>query len=159
MSTYGDDVTQALGEFTPRVLHVRRLSDTATLPSKPRAGDVGYDLHADVPEELTLEFGARLRVPTGISVAIPDGCYGRVAPRSGLAATYGIDVLAGVIDPSYRGELLIILLNTGGKEVTISPGMRIAQLIIERCETPEVVEVDELPETGRGAGGFGSTGH
>jgi dUTP pyrophosphatase len=159
MSNYGDEVTRALGQANTRSLYMRRLSETAQLPSNPRPGDVGYDLHAHLQKPLTVFPGQRHRVSTGIAVAIPDGCYGRVAPRSGLASNHGVDVLAGVIDPSYRGEIQVILLNTGDDEVPVEPGMRIAQLIIERCETPQVVEVEALPETGRGAGGFGSTGY
>jgi dUTP pyrophosphatase len=159
MSTYGDDVTQALGQFTPRSLYMRRLSGTATLPSKPRAGDVGYDLHADVTEDVILQPGEPHTIPTGIAMAIPDGYYGQISERSGLAKNYGLQVLGGVIDPAYTGHVQLILLVNGSKPLTVTPGMRIVQLILKRVITPEVVEVDELAETGRGAGGFGSTGH
>lgn len=141
-------------------LRVLRFSRTATVPVRAEAGSVGYDLCFNLPamESITLLPGKRLLAPTGIAVAIPAGCYGRVAPRSGLAAKHGIDVLAGVIDPSYRGEIRVCLLNAGDSPVSLKHGDRIAQLIIERCETPEVEEVDSLDETERGAGGFGSTG-
>jgi len=91
-------------------------------------------------------------------MAIPVGCYGRIAPRSGLAFKSSIDVGAGVIDPDYRGEVKVLLFNLGNCDFKAEAGTRIAQLIIERCETPPVVEVDSLDDTERGAGGFGSTG-
>jgi dUTP pyrophosphatase len=97
-------------------------------------------------------------ISTGIAVAVPEGCYGRIAPRSGLAAKHGIDVLAGVVDRSYRGALLVVLLNTGSDAVRLDHGERIAQLIIERCETPAVELVEDLDATERGANGFGSSG-
>jgi dUTP pyrophosphatase len=141
-------------------LRVKLLTDSAKPPMRADAGAAGYDLRADFADMAGMEIpsGDRAVIPTGIAVAIPDGCYGRIAPRSGLAARYGIDVLAGVVDGSYRGELLVLLLNTGVSPATIMHGDRIAQLIIERCETPAVELVDDLDETERGAGGFGSTG-
>lgn len=95
---------------------------------------------------------------TGLAVAIPVGFYGRVAPRSGLAVKNGLDVLAGVIDSDYRGELCCALLNTGDETITLPSGSRLCQLIIEQIITPTPVWADELDETARGAGGFGSTG-
>jgi dUTP pyrophosphatase len=141
-------------------LRVKLLTATAKPPVRADAGAAGYDLHADfaAPTRATIYCRGRMRIPTGIAVAIPEGCYGRIAPRSGLAAKYGIDVLAGVVDQSYRGELQIILLNTGEQPFTIEHGDRVAQLIIERCETPAVELVDDLDATERGTGGFGSTG-
>lgn len=93
-----------------------------------------------------------------ISIAVPAGTYGRVAPRSGLASKHGIDTGAGVIDADYRGPVKVLLFNFGEKEFEINEGDRVAQLIVERIYTPEVVVVEELEETVRGAGGFGSTG-
>jgi dUTP pyrophosphatase len=107
---------------------------------------------------LTLEPGARAAVRTGLAVAIPEEFYGRVAPRSGLAVNYGLDVLAGVIDSDYRGEIVCALVNHGQEALTIDAGQRVAQLIIEAIITPEPVWTDALDETARGAGGFGSTG-
>ena len=95
---------------------------------------------------------------TGLAVAIPVGFYGRVAPRSGLAVKNGLDVLAGVIDSDYRGELCCALLNTGDEPLTLPAGSRLCQLIIEQIITPTPACAEELDETARGAGGFGSTG-
>ena len=92
------------------------------------------------------------------SVKVPEGTYGRIAPRSGLAVKHGIQVGAGVIDSDYTGELKVVLFNHNNKKYNIKPGFRIAQLILEQCVTPEVVEVDDLDTTDRGNNGFGSTG-
>lgn len=140
-------------------LLVKRLTATSTLPKRAEDGSVGYDLHADLDgsDELVVLPGAQAMIGTGIAVAVPPGCYGRVAPRSGLAAKHGADVLAGVIDPSYRGEIRIILI-VHTNPLTIRHGDRVAQLVLERVETPVVEEVQSLDETARGAGGFGSTG-
>ena len=97
-------------------------------------------------------------VKTGISVAIPEGCYGRIAPRSGLAVKRFIDVGAGVIDADYRGGIGVVLFNHSGEDFVVKPGDRIAQLLLEKIETPTVKEAEELPDTKRGTDGFGSTG-
>ena len=106
-----------------------------------------------------LEAGARAAIPTGLSFEVPPGYYGRVAPRSGLAARHGIDVLAGVIDSDYRGELLVLLVNLGTEAVEFTTGDRIAQLIIEHAAQSEFEWADELTDTSRSGGGFGSTGN
>jgi dUTP pyrophosphatase len=93
-----------------------------------------------------------------LAVAIPHGFYGRVAPRSGLAVRHGLDVLAGVIDSDYRGEIICALINQGDEPLEIEAGMRVAQLIIEAIATPEPIWSEDLSETERGHGGFGSTG-
>jgi len=147
-------------------LPVKLLTDTATLPRRGSELAVGYDLSADLSAgdwrrsgiSLRLPPGKRERVSTGVAVAVPVGYYGRVAPRSGLAYKHGIDVLAGVVDPDYRGEVFVILQNNGEEEFAVRHGDRIAQLILERVETPEVERVSELPDTARGSAGFGSTG-
>ena len=95
---------------------------------------------------------------TGLAVAIPPGFYGRVAPRSGLATKNGLDVLAGVIDSDYRGEIVCVLYNTGDETIKLPAGSKICQLIIEQIITPEATWATDLDETARGAGGFGSTG-
>jgi dUTP pyrophosphatase len=97
-------------------------------------------------------------VGTGIAVGLPDGVYARVAPRSGLAAKHCIDVGAGVIDPDYTGEIKVIMFNHGDVDYTIKQGDKIAQMILERCETPPIEEVIEIEDTVRGACGFGSSG-
>jgi dUTP pyrophosphatase len=96
--------------------------------------------------------------PTGVKMAIPEGYYGRVAPKSGLASKAGLDVLAGVIDSDYRGEIIVLLVNLGQSPVVIHNHEKIAQLIFERAEQAYVYEVEELNDTPRGSKGFGSTG-
>jgi dUTP pyrophosphatase len=134
----------------------KRLHPEARLPSRGSARAAGLDLCAI--ERVTLAPGARAAVRTGLAVAIPEGFYGRVAPRSGLAVRHGIDVLAGVIDSDYRGEILCALVNHGTEAFEIEPGARVAQLVVEAIATPEPAWADDLEETERGAGGFGSTG-
>ncbi|MBV8217558.1 MAG: dUTP diphosphatase [Solirubrobacterales bacterium] len=140
-------------------LKVRRLEAGARLPSRAYPSDAGLDLYA--LEDAVLEPGARASVGTGIAVEIPDGQAGLVLPRSGLAARHGIALVnaPGLIDAGYRGEIRVLLLNTDRDEpFTVRCGERIAQLVLVRIETPEVVEVHELALTERGAGGFGSSG-
>ena len=140
-------------------LRFRRLSDEARAPAQAHPGDAGYDLHA--AEAATIGPGERASVGTAIAIAIPEGQAGLVIPRSGLAARHGISVVnaPGLIDSGYRGELRVLLLNTDTDEAfTVQPGDRIAQLVLVAVETPELLEVEELDETVRGAGGFGSTG-
>lgn len=137
-------------------LKFKRLHPDARLPTRGSRHAAGLDLYA--VEELTLQPGARAPVPTGLAVAIPQGFYGRVAPRSGLAVRHGIDVLAGVIDSDYRGEILCPLVNHGAAAFTIEKGTRIAQLIIEAIITPDPAWTEDLDDTPRGAAGFGSTG-
>ena len=135
------------------------LSETARAPRRAHDGDAGLDLHAD--EAAHLDPGARASVGTGVAVAIPDGQAGLVLPRSGLAAEHGITLVntPGLIDAGYRGELRVLLLNTDrDRSFKVAPGDRIAQLVLVRVEAPELAEVGDLPETARGAGGFGSTG-
>ena len=140
-------------------LRVRRLDTRARLPTRAYPGDAGLDLYA--LEDAVLAPGERASIPTGVAVEIPDGQAGLVLPRSGLAAKHGISVVnaPGLIDAGYRGELRVLLLNTDRSATfEIAPGDRIAQLVLVRVETPEVVEVEELALSERGAGGFGSSG-
>ena len=141
-------------------LNVRKLVPHATLPARATPGAAGYDLFS--ADGYVILPGHRVVVSTGITVELPPGTYGRVAPRSGLAVKHGLDCLAGVIDPDYTGELKVVLLNTDGRNpFVIRPGYRIAQLILEKFETADVVEVagECTPlTTERGAAGFGSTG-
>jgi dUTP pyrophosphatase len=119
--------------------------------------DAGADLAAS--EEKAIPPLSRATVRTGVSMEIPEGYYGRIAPRSGLAHNHGIDVLAGVIDSSYRGEIRVVLYNTDKEEhFQVRTGDRIAQLIVEKHYNFEFVEVEDLSQTDRGASGFGSTG-
>tara|TARA_Y100000034_G_scaffold44524_1_gene54635 strand:+ start:1794 stop:2219 length:426 start_codon:yes stop_codon:yes gene_type:complete len=137
-------------------VQIKKLHDDSHIPSRNSAGDAGYDLYAIGHD--VIKAGERQLVSTGISISIPRGYYGRVAPRSGLALRDGIDVLAGVIDAGYRGEVGVILMNLGDKNFAFRKGDRIAQLIIEKCHEVEWQEVDELNGTARGDGGFGSSG-
>lgn len=109
-------------------------------------------------EDLSIGPRQRVLARTGLAVAIPPGFYGRVAPRSGLAAKNGLDVLAGVIDSDYRGEVCCLLYNTSDEVLSLPAGSKICQLIVEQIITPEAEWATELDETARGAGGFGSTG-
>jgi dUTP pyrophosphatase len=137
-------------------LHFKRLHPEARLPTRGSERAAGLDLHA--VERVTIGPGERAAVRTGLAVAVPRGFYGRVAPRSGLAVRHGIDVLAGVIDADYRGEILCALVNHGREPFEVEPGARVAQLIVEAIATPEPAWAEDLEETERGAGGFGSTG-
>jgi dUTP pyrophosphatase len=140
-------------------LRVRRLDSRAILPQRAHAGDAGLDLYALDP--VNLEPGQRVQARTGIAVEIPEGQAGLVMPRSGLAARHGVALVnaPGLIDAGYRGEIQVLLLNTDRHQpLTLQPGDRIAQLVLIRVELPEAVEVSELETSGRGSGGFGSTG-
>jgi len=130
------------------------------LPSYATADAAGVDLAAAVAAPLTLAPGERRDVPTGIALALPAGWEGQVRPRSGLALRDGITVLnsPGTIDADYRGEIRVILANLGSAPVTIARGERIAQLVIAPVSRAEWQVVTDLPATGRGTGGFGSTG-
>ena len=138
-------------------LGVKKLSYDAILPTRGSDGSVGYDLYSSVDAVVPCQSGNVL-VGTGIALSLPNDVYGRVAPRSGLAVKHCIDVGAGVIDPDYTGEVKVVLFNHGDKDFEVKKGDRIAQLILERCETPMVKEIGLLEETLRGSDGFGSTG-
>lgn len=137
-------------------LRFKRLHPEARLPTRGSAHAAGLDIYSI--ERVVIPPGGRAAVRTGLAVAIPAGFYGRVAPRSGLAVRHGLDVLAGVIDSDYRGELLCALVNHGEEAFEVEPGARVAQLVVEAIATPAPVWAEDLEETGRGAGGFGSTG-
>lgn len=140
----------------PEFLNFKKLDHKAVLPTRGSPASAGLDLYS--VEEVRLHPHARRLIRTGLAVAIPEGHYGRVAPRSGLAVRKGVDVLAGVIDEDYRGEIGCLLHNTGDEIVELPAQTKICQLIIERIARPTAVWVDSLPETSRGEGGFGSTG-
>ena len=140
-------------------ISIRRVDAGLPLPSYAHAGDAGADLHSAV--DLTLQPGERALVATGIALALPEGYVALVHPRSGLAARHGISIVnaPGTIDSGYRGEVKVCLVNTDPREpFTVHRGDRIAQLVIQRFETASFVEADDLPESARGAGGYGSTG-
>jgi len=154
MTTVADSAPVAVAPVSE--LLVKRLSDKATLPKRGSALAAGYDLYS--AEQKIIPARGKALVDTQISVAVPVGTYGRVAPRSGLASKFMIDTGAGVIDADYRGVVFVLLFNHSEKDFTVEPGDRVAQLIIEKIQTPDVLEVQDLEETLRGAGGFGSTG-
>jgi dUTP pyrophosphatase len=137
-------------------MEVVRLKTQAILPTRATSGSAGYDLTA-IRDDV-IEPGCRQLLPIGISIKLPEGVYGRIAPRSGLAVKKGIQVGAGVIDPDYTGEIHVLLFNHGTEPFEIHPGDRIAQLILEKFGFYEVLQVDSITETLRGSGGFGSTG-
>ena len=140
-------------------LRVQRLDPELPLPAYAHDGDAGLDLRAG--QSVTLGPGERAVVPTGIAIALPPGHVGLVHPRSGLAARHGVTVAnaPGTIDEGYRGEVKVILVNLDQAEtVVLQRGDRIAQLVIQRVERVDVAEVDRLDQTGRGDGGFGSSG-
>lgn len=141
-------------------LQVRMLHPDAVAPARTRPGDAGYDLRC--VQGFALAPGERAVVPTGIAVALPDGCAGLVLPRSGLAARHGLSVVngPGLIDPNYRGEIRVVLINLGDERFEAAAGDRIAQLLVVPFAAPGVSVVDELPDGGdeRGASGFGSSG-
>jgi dUTP pyrophosphatase len=140
-------------------LRFARLSDAATLPTRAHEGDAGLDLYASEPAHIGP--GERWSVGTGIAVEVPEGHAGLVLPRSGLAREHGIALVnsPGLIDSGYRGELRVLLLNTDPAETfRVNAGDRIAQLLITPIAHPAPVEAGELAESGRGDGGFGSSG-
>ena len=141
----------------PEVRHLsfKRLDPGATLPTRGSSQAAGLDIFSIAA--VVIEPKQRSLVSTGLAVAIPEGYYGRVAPRSGLATTKGLDVLAGVIDSDYRGEVRCLLYNTGDEAIHLPAQSKICQLIIEKIITPTAVWAGEISGTDRGSGGFGST--
>lgn len=137
-------------------LSFKKLDQLAVLPSRGSLHSAGLDLYS--LEDLTIAPQQRILARTGLAVAIPEDHYGRIAPRSGLAMRTGLDVLSGVIDADYRGEIGCLLYNTGDETITLPAQTKICQLIVEKIITPEAVWADEINETDRGSGGFGSTG-
>lgn len=154
--------------FAPPRLLVKKLTENAQLPERGSAKAAGYDLYSAYDYKVMWNSGSAWRskiaghgkelIKTDLSLAIPTGYYGRIAPRSSLAWKNHIDVGAGVIDEDYRGPLGVVLFNHGDTEFEIKKGDRVAQLILTKIITPDIVEVDDLDATERGEGGFGSTG-
>jgi dUTP pyrophosphatase len=140
-------------------LPVRRIRPDAVLPTRAYDGDAGLDLPS--ADALVLAPGERAVIGTGLAVAVPDGHAGFVQPRSGLAAKHGITIVnaPGLVDSGYRGEVKVVLLNTGDEPFEVEPGMRIAQFVVLPVAAVEPVEVAELPATQRGERGHGSSGH
>ena len=149
--------------MTPVTVSVVRLphAEGLELPAYATPDSAGLDLLAAVAEPVTLPPGGRALVPTGLALALPPGYEAQVRPRSGLALKHGVTVLntPGTIDADYRGEVGVILINHGAEPFTVNRGDRVAQLVLARYERVAWAPADRLPETARGAGGFGSTGH
>nr|QQD36927.1 dUTPase [Pacific black duck aviadenovirus] len=146
----------SLQESKKGIIQVKKLSPFACLPTKGSPYSVGFDLHS--AHSVVLQPHSNTVVYTDLSIIFPPGCYGRIAPRSGLAAKNFIDVGAGVIDPDFRGNIGVVLFNFSDKKFNICSGDRIAQIICEKAEFPVLQEVSELAYTHRGSSGFGSTG-
>ncbi|KAL2808152.1 dUTPase-like protein [Aspergillus granulosus] len=156
-SNMGSNETSTPGTAPPvQSLLVKKLTPSARAPTRGSAFAAGYDLYA--AKEIVIPAKGKALVDTGLAIAVPEGTYGRVAPRSGLASKHFIDTGAGVIDADYRGEVKVLLFNFSDVDFTVQEGDRVAQLVLERIYTPEVAVVEELAESVRGAGGFGSTG-
>ncbi len=141
-------------------LRVKRTCEAARLPRYMSSSAAGLDLSACLEAPLTLDPGARSLVPTGLCIQLPSGHEGQVRPRSGLAVKHGITLLntPGTIDEDYRGEVRVLMVNLGAEPFVVEPGMRIAQLVVAPVTQVEVEEAQELDQSTRGAGGFGSTG-
>lgn len=141
-------------------MQIRRLRPDAIVPRYQTADAAGMDLHAALDQPMHVAPGAVVAVPTGLAMAIPRGYEGQVRPRSGLALKYALTVVnaPGTLDADFRGSVMVLLINHGREPYMISHGDRIAQLVIAPVIRAEIDVVDELNETGRGAGGFGSTG-
>lgn len=142
-------------------MKIKKVRENAKVPQRATGGSAGLDLCACIDAPLTLDSGETALIPTGVAIALPTAEYGAfVFPRSGIAIKHGIGLLnsVGVIDSDYRGEIMVGVINQVKESYTIEPGERIAQMVIMPVSTMPVVEVDELDETARGAGGFGSTG-
>ncbi len=147
-------------DIAVEALHVRLLRTDARPPARTRPGDAGFDLFS--AQSISLWPGERVTAPTGVAIALPPGIAGLVTPRSGLAARHGISVVngPGLIDPNYRGEIRVVLVNLGDARFEAAVGDRIAQLLLVPFVVPETCLVDELPPSGddRGESGFGSSG-
>ncbi len=142
-------------------LKIKKLRPEAKIPTRATEGSAGLDLYACIDEPITLNKGDKALIPTGIAIGLDDPHYAAfIHSRSGLAIKHGLALLnsVGVIDSDYRGEVCVGIVKLTGEPYTIQPFERIAQMVIKPVELPQVIEVEELDETDRGAGGFGSTG-
>lgn len=143
-------------------VHIKIINKSANpLPAYATSGSSGMDLRADLTEAVVLQPLERTLIPTGLYMEIPEGYEAQVRPRSGLAIKQGLTCLntPGTIDADYRGEIKIILVNLSGEPQTVTPGDRIAQMVIQKVEQAAWLEVEAIGDTVRGAGGFGHTGH
>jgi dUTP pyrophosphatase len=141
-------------------VRVKKLTDTAMMPTKGSAFAAGFDLYADTSEDIVVQPGKVVPFYTGLSMELPNGYFGAVYPRAGLATEYGLRLpnCVGVIDPDYRGNVGVPLRNDSDQPVTVLAHERVAQIVFQRCEAVGLYEADELSQTDRGAVGFGSSG-
>lgn len=141
-------------------IKIKRLTSTAIIPEKGSRYSAGFDLSADIADKVLILPGKTVKIPTGLSIELPEGYFGAIYARSGLAAKQGLRPAngVGVVDSDYRGEYIVALHNDSEEARTIEPRQRIAQLVIQKHLDCDFVEVDELTNTERGQGGFGSTG-
>ena len=137
-------------------IHIKKLHPDAILPQYVHPQDAGMDFFTC--ETITIQPHERTLIPTGIAMAIPAGYVGLIWDKSGIASKYGIKTMAGVIDASYRGEVKILVHNLSPTTYTFEKGTKVAQMLIQRVEQKKLIEVEELDDTSRGEGGFGSTG-
>lgn len=137
-------------------LKIKKIHPEAVLPTFAHPADAGMDLYA--VETVTIESGERVQIKTGIAMAIPMGFVGLIWDKSGVSQKFGLKTFGGVIDSGYRGEVLIGLLNTSPENFTFEAGQKVAQMLIQKIEHPNILEVMELDETDRGEGAFGSSG-
>lgn len=142
--------------FDNMELRIKKLTENAVLPQYAHLGDAGMDLFAS--ERAMIKAGGRVQVKTGIAVAIPEGYVGLVWDKSGLSHKFGLKTLGGVVDAGYRGEIMVGIINLSDEDYTLEVGHKVAQMLIQKVESPLIVEVESLNETSRGEGGFGSTG-
>jgi len=138
-------------------IKVKKLKEGAKLPTKGHPGDAGMDFYA--VETVVFPAHGQMRVHTGVAVELPDGYVGLIWDKSGISFNMGLKVMGGVIDASYRGEIIMSLLNTTGNKVVLEKSHKIAQMLIQKFEDCDIVEIDSLSETVRGEGREGSTGH
>ncbi len=138
------------------MLKIKKVSPSAVLPHYAHPHDAGLDLYAS--EMMVIPAGERKLIPTGLAMAIPAGYVGLIWDKSGMATQHGLKTMAGVIDAGYRGEIKIVMHNVSDQPYTVQAGTKIAQMLIQPVEQKQIVEVQELDDTSRGAGGFGSTG-
>lgn len=140
----------------PLVLKVKKLNNSAILPSQPYQGDAGFDLYTN--EEVTLKPGERIRIKTGIALSIPEGYVGLIWDKSSVGVSRGVTTLGGVIDSGYRGEITVGVINLSGEKQTFEKGDKVAQILIQKYEQVLMEEVEELGKTERDKKGFGSSG-
>lgn len=142
-------------------ISIVKLNSAAVVPQYQTAGAAGADIHACIDETIILQPMERRMIPTGLAMSIPEGYEIQIRARSGMSIKYGITMINGIgtIDADYRGEVGVLLVNLGAEPFMVEPGMRIAQMVVAKYEMAEWREVDELNQTERGTGGYGSTGH